>query len=197
MNIMNFFENFFHGSAEISKKIDINELELLVEAIKKIKNKKGRIFFLGVGGSAGNCSHAVNDFRKLCSIEAYTPLDNVSELTARINDEGWDSSLQKWLEISRLKSTDALFILSVGGGDKKKNISVNLIEAVKYAKKKKAKVFGIIGRKKGYVKKAGNNVIVIPEINKKLITPYSEAFQAVVWHALVSHPKLQTMKTKW
>ena len=120
MNIMNFFENFFHGSAEISKKIDINELELLVEAIKKIKNKKGRIFFLGVGGSAGNCSHAVNDFRKLCSIEAYTPLDNVSELTARINDEGWDSSLQKWLEISRLKSTDALFILSVGGGDKKK-----------------------------------------------------------------------------
>ena len=197
MDIMNFFENFFNGSAEISKKIDINELELLVEAIKKIKNKKGRIFFLGVGGSAGNCSHAVNDFRKLCSIEAYTPLDNVSELTARINDEGWDSSLQKWLEISRLKSTDALFILSVGGGDKKKNISVNLIEAVKYAKKKKAKVFGIIGRKKGYVKKAGNNVIVIPEINKKLITPYSEAFQAVVWHALVSHPKLQTMKTKW
>ena len=197
MDIMNFFENFFNGSAEISKKIDINELELLVEEIKKIKNKKGRIFFLGVGGSAGNCSHAVNDFRKLCSIEAYTPLDNVSELTARINDEGWDSSLQKWLEISRLKSTDALFILSVGGGDKKKNISVNLIEAVKYAKKKKAKVFGIIGRKKGYVKKAGHNVIVIPEINKKLITPYSEAFQAVVWHALVSHPKLQTMKTKW
>ena len=120
MVIMNFFENFFDGSAKISKKIDINELELLVEAIKKIKNKKGRIFFLGVGGSAGNCSHAVNDFRKLCSIEAYTPLDNVSELTARINDEGWDSSLQKWLEISRLKSTDALFILSVGGGDKKK-----------------------------------------------------------------------------
>ena len=194
---MNFFENFFDGSAKISKKIDINELELLVEAIKKIKNKKGRIFFLGVGGSAGNCSHAVNDFRKLCSIEAYTPLDNVSELTARINDEGWDSSLQKWLEISGLKSTDALFILSVGGGDKKKNISVNLIEAVKYAKKKKAKVFGIIGRKKGYVKKAGNNVIVIPEINKKLITPYSEAFQAVVWHALVSHPMLQSMKTKW
>jgi D-sedoheptulose 7-phosphate isomerase len=194
---MNFFENFFDGSAKISKKMNIDELELLVKAIKKIKNKKGRIFFLGVGGSAGNCSHAVNDFRKLCGIEAYTPLDNVSELTARINDEGWDSSLQKWLEISRLKSNDALFILSVGGGDKKKNISVNLIEAVKYAKKKKAKIFGIIGRKKGYVKKAGNNVVVIPEINKKLITPYSEAFQAVVWHALVSHPILQSMKTKW
>lgn len=194
---MNFFENFFEGSAKISKKMNIDELELLVKAIKKIKNKKGRIFFLGVGGSAGNCSHAVNDFRKLCGIEAYTPLDNVSELTARINDEGWNSSLQKWLEISRLKSNDALFILSVGGGDKKKNISVNLIEAVKYAKKKKAKIFGIIGRKKGYVKKVGNNVIVIPEINKKLITPFSEAFQAVVWHGLVSHPMLQSMKTKW
>jgi len=194
---MNFFKNFFDGSAMISKKINTNELELLVKEIRKVKNKKGRIFFLGVGGSAGNCSHAVNDFRKLCSIEAYTPLDNVSELTARINDEGWDSSLQKWLEISRLKSSDALFILSVGGGDKKRNISVNLIEAVKYAKKKRAKIFGIIGRKKGYVKKVGDNVIVIPEVNSKLITPYSEAFQAVVWHALVTHPMLQSMKTKW
>ena len=194
---MNFFKFFFSGSAKISNNIDTKELDKLVKSIKKVKNNRGRIFFLGVGGSAGNCSHAVNDFRKLCGIEAYTPLDNVSELTARINDEGWESSLQKWLEISRLKSTDALFILSVGGGDKKRNISVNLIEAVKYAKKKKAKVFGIIGREKGYVKKEGNNVIVIPEIDKKLITPYSEAFQAVVWHALVSHPMLKSMKTKW
>ena len=194
---MNFFKNFFDGSAKISKKINIEELESLVKEIRKVKKNKGRIFFLGVGGSAGNCSHAVNDFRKLCSIEAYTPLDNVSELTARINDEGWESSLQKWLEVSRLKSRDALFIMSVGGGDKKKNVSVNLIEAVKYAKKKRAKIFGIIGRKKGYVKTNGDNVIVIPEINSKLITPYSEAFQAVVWHALVSHPMLQSMKTKW
>ena len=194
---MNFFKNFFAGSAIISNKIDTNELELLAKEIKKIRKKNGRIFFLGVGGSAGNCSHAVNDFRKLCSIEAYTPLDNVSELTARINDEGWDTSLQKWLEISKLKSNDAIFILSVGGGDKKRNVSVNLIEAVKYAKKKRAKIFGIIGRKNGYVKKAGNNVIVIPEVNSKLITPYSEAFQAIIWHALVSHPMLQSMKTKW
>lgn len=194
---MNFFKNYFKGSAEISNKIDILELELLIKEIKKIKLKKGRIFFLGVGGSAGNCSHAVNDFRKLCGIESYTPLDNVSELTARINDEGWDSSLKNWLEISRLKSTDAIFIFSVGGGDKKRNISVNLIEAVKYAKKRKAKIFGVIGRKEGYVKKAGDNVIVIPQIDKKLITPYSEAYQAVVWHGIVSHPILQSKKTKW
>ena len=194
---MNFLKNYFKGSAEISNKIDILELELLIKEIKKIKLKKGRIFFLGVGGSAGNCSHAVNDFRKLCGIESYTPLDNVSELTARINDEGWDSSLKNWLEISKLKSTDAIFIFSVGGGDKKRNISVNLIEAVKYAKKRKAKIFGVIGRKEGYVKRAGDNVIVIPQINNKLITPYSEAYQAVVWHGIVSHPILQSKKTKW
>ncbi len=192
-----FYKDFFNGAAEIANQIDTDALESLTNQIKIIKNKKGRIFFLGVGGSAGNCSHAVNDFRKLCNIECYTPLDNVSELTARINDDGWDTSLKKWLEISNLNSKDGIFIFSVGGGDKKRNISVNLIEASKYAIKKKAKVFGIIGRKKGYIKKIGNNVIVVPEINRNLITPYSEAFQAVVWHALVSHPKLQSIKTKW
>ena len=192
-----FYEDFFNGAAEIAKQIDVEALERLTSQIKIIKNKKGRIFFLGVGGSAGNCSHAVNDFRKLCNIECYTPLDNVSELTARINDEGWESSLKKWLEISKLNSKDGIFIFSVGGGDKKRNISINLIEAANYAIKKKAKVFGIIGRKKGYIKKIGNNVIVVPEIKSSLITPYSEAFQAVVWHALVSHPKLQSAKTKW
>ncbi len=192
-----FYKDFFNGAAEIAKQIDVEALERLTSQIKIIKNKKGRIFFLGVGGSAGNCSHAVNDFRKLCNIECYTPLDNVSELTARINDEGWESSLKKWLEISKLNSKDGIFIFSVGGGDKKRNISINLIEAANYAIKKKAKVFGIIGRKKGYIKKIGNNVIVVPEIKSSLITPYSEAFQAVVWHALVSHPKLQSAKTKW
>ncbi len=197
MKIDKFYDNFFKGAAQISNFVDRAELDDLTKKIKSIKTRKGRIFFLGVGGSAGNCSHAVNDFRKLCNIECYTPLDNVSELTARINDEGWDSSLKKWLEVSKINSKDAIFVFSVGGGDKKKNISVNLIEAVKYAKNKKAKIFGIIGRKKGYVKKVGDNVIVIPEVNKKLITPYSEAFQAVVWHALVSHPILQSMKTKW
>lgn len=194
---MSFFKNFFSGSAIIANQMNITELELLVKEIIQIKKKGGRIFFLGVGGSAGNCSHAVNDFRKLCNIESYTPLDNVSELTARINDEGWDSSLKEWLKVSRLNSKDAIFILSVGGGNKKKNISVNLIEAVRFAKIKNSKIFGIIGKKDGYVKKQGHNVIVIPEIDKKLVTPYSEAFQAVVWHALVSHPNLQSAKTKW
>lgn len=197
VNKKKFFENFFDGASEIAKQIDIPALEKLTKQISKIKKNRGRIFFLGVGGSAGNCSHAVNDFRKLCNIECYTPLDNVSELTARINDEGWNSSLKKWLEVSKLNSKDGIFIFSVGGGDKKKNVSVNLIEAVNYAKKKKTKVFGIIGRKNGYVKIVGDNVIVIPKINSDLITPYSEAFQAVVWHALVSHPLLQSMKTKW
>ena len=197
VKFMNFFKNFFLGSEKISRNINIKELDILVKKLKQLKKNKGRIFFLGVGGSAGNCSHAVNDFRKLCRIEAYSPTDNVSELTARINDEGWDSSFQKWLEISNLTKKDALFIFSVGGGDKKRNISVNLIEAVKYAKKINAKVFGIIGRKEGYVKQAGDNVIVIPEVNRTLITPYSEAFQAVIWHALVSHPELQSSKTKW
>ena len=196
-NRKRFFENFFDGASVIAKLIDTSALEKLTKQISNIKKKGGRIFFLGVGGSAGNCSHAVNDFRKLCNIECYTPLDNVSELTARINDEGWNSSLKKWLEVSKLNSKDGIFIFSVGGGDKKKNVSVNLIEAVNYAKKKKTKVFGIIGRKNGYVKNVGDNVIVIPEINSDLITPYSEAFQAVVWHALVSHPLLQSMKTKW
>jgi D-sedoheptulose 7-phosphate isomerase len=194
---MNFFKSFFNGSEIISKKINTNELEVLAIEIKKLRNKRGRIFFLGVGGSAGNCSHAVNDFRKLCNIESYTPLDNVSELTARINDDGWNTSLRNWLKISKLNSKDALFILSVGGGDPKKNVSVNLIEAVKYAKKKKTKVFGIVGRKNSYVKRAGDNVIVIPEVNSKLITPYSEAFQSLIWHALVSHPMLKSTQTKW
>ena len=138
-----FYEDFFNGAAEIAKQIDIEALERLTSQIKIIKKNKGRIFFLGVGGSAGNCSHAVNDFRKLCNIECYSPLDNVSELTARINDEGWDSSLKKWLEISKLNSKDGIFIFSVGGGDKKRNISTNLIEAANYAIKKKLKCLGL------------------------------------------------------
>ena len=150
-----------------------------------------------MGGSAANSSHAVNDFRKLCGIECYSPVDNVSELTARINDEGWSSSFSNWLNISNLNSKDALFIFSVGGGDLEKKVSVNLIEAVKFGKKKGAKIFGVIGRKKSFVYKNGDNVILVPEINKKLRTPYTEAFQAVIWHSLVSHPLLQLNKTKW
>ena len=194
---MKFTKNYFQNVAKIANTINIKEINNLVIEINKIKNKSGRIFFLGVGGSAGNCSHAVNDFRKLCNIESYTPTDNVSELTARINDEGWSSSFVNWLKVSKFKKKDALFILSVGGGNKKKNISTNLVMAIDYAKKINSNIFGIIGKQDGYAKRSSNKVIVIPEVDKKLVTPFSEAFQAVVWHCLVSHPKLQINKTKW
>ena len=145
----------------------------------------------------GYDSNAVNDFRKLCGIESYAPTDNVSELTARINDDGWDVALAAWLKASRLKENDAIFILSVGGGNLEKNVSVNLIKAIDYAKEKNAKVFGIVGRDGGYTKKTGDNVIVVPVVDEKLVTPHSEAFQAVVWHCLVSSPILQIQATKW
>ena len=179
------------------KKIDLKKIQRAVGYLISVKRKKGRIFFLGVGGSAGNCSHAVNDFRKICEIESYTPTDNVSELTARINDDGWDSSFKNWLKISKLNSKDVLFIFSVGGGNQQKKVSVNLIKAIDYAKSKKSKVLGIIGRDGGYTKKNGDQVILIPTIKKKFITPYAESFQTIIWHCLVSHPLLQKVKTKW
>ena len=188
---------YFYQVSKIAEMIDKNEINKLVKQIVRIKRKSGRIFFLGVGGSAGNSSHAVNDFRKLCNIEAYTPTDNVSELTARINDEGWDYSFVDWLRVSKFSSKDAIFIFSVGGGNKIKNVSTNLIKAIDYVLKKKGKIFGIVGRKDGYTKKKGHNVLVVPLIDKKLITPHAEAFQAVIWHCLVSHPDLQSNKTKW
>ena len=189
--------NYFANIDRISSNINKDQIENLAKTIAKIRKNKGRLFFLGVGGSAGNCSHAVNDFRKICEIECYTPTDNVSELTARINDEGWESSFANWLMISNLNSKDAIFIMSVGGGNKQKNVSVNLIKAIQFAKKRRAKVLGIVGRDGGYTKKAGDNVILIPTINKKLVTPYCESFHSVVWHCLVSHPILQKKKMKW
>ena len=190
-------KNFFNEVQIIADKINKDELQKLVEEIHFLQKKKGRIFFLGVGGSAANSSHAVNDFRKLCNIESYTPTDNVSELTARINDEGWDTSLSNWLKVSKLNKNDAIFIMSVGGGNLKKKVSVNLINAIKYAKKNKSKIFGIVGKKDGYTRINANVSILIPNVNNKLITPHTEAFQAVVWHCLVSHPLLQVHKTKW
>ncbi len=189
--------NYFNLIPKLIKKIDQKKIHKIIKLLVSAKRKKGRIFFLGVGGSAGNCSHAVNDFRKICEIECYTPTDNVSELTARINDDGWDSSFKNWLQISKLTSKDILFIFSVGGGNKEKNVSVNLIKAIDYAKNKKSKILGIVGRDGGYTKKKADAVIIIPTIDKKLITPYSESFQSVIWHCLVTHPMLQSKKMKW
>ena len=188
---------YFKLIPKLIDKIDLSQIEKAISHLKKVKKNKGRIFFIGVGGSAGNCSHAVNDFRKICNIESYTPTDNVSELTARINDDGWNSSFRKWLEISKLNSKDILFIFSVGGGNLKKKISVNLIEAIKLAKKKKCKILGIVGRDGGYAAKNSDTIIIIPNIDNKLVTPYSESFQSVVWHCLVTHPTLQSNKMKW
>lgn len=192
-----FIKKYFKEINRVIENFNISDLEQLVEHIRKVKKNRGRIFFLGVGGSAGNCSHAVNDFRKLCNIESYSPVDNVSELTARINDEGWDNSFKDWLIASRLSRKDILFIFSVGGGNKKKNISTNLIKAIDLGKKTKSKILGIVGKTDGYLAKKGDCVIKIPIKDKKFLTPFTEGLQAVIWHFLVSHPLIQANKTKW
>ena len=197
MKVNSEISDYFSDIIKISRTIDKNNIYKLAQAINKLRKNKGRIFFLGVGGSAGNCSHAVNDFRKLCNIECYSPADNVSELTARINDDGWDSSFANWLKVSNLGYKDAIFVLSVGGGNLEKKVSMNLVEAINYSKKKRSKIFGIVGRDGGYTKKKGNEVILIPTVNKNKVTPHVEAFHAVIWHCLVSHPLLQSNKTKW
>ena len=179
------------------KNLNTGQIDKFAKGIFNIKKRKGRIFFLGVGGSAANCAHAVNDFRKLCEIESYSATDNFSELTARINDEGWDSSFSNWLKISNLKSNDGIFILSVGGGSLKKKVSVNIIKAIEYAKKKKATIFGVVSKDGGYTKKHADFVVHISVSNNKLVTPISESIQSFIWHYFVSHPKLQKNKPKW
>ena len=182
---------------EIIKKIETKQIEKMVELILNVRNEKGRIFFLGVGGSAGNCSHAVNDFRKIIEVESYAPTDNVSELTARTNDEGWSTIFSEWLKISNLNSKDLIFVLSVGGGNIEKNISPNLVEALKYGKSIGCKLVGVVGRDGGYTTKVADACVIIPTVNEKTITPHTEAFQAVIWHLIVSHPKLKLNETKW
>jgi D-sedoheptulose 7-phosphate isomerase len=177
--------------------IDAGQIEGIVSIIHNIKEKDGRIFFLGVGGSAGNCSHAVNDFRKIVGIESYAPTDNVSELTARTNDEGWSTIFSEWLKVSKLSANDCLFVLSVGGGNLDKNISPNLVEALKYGKSVNSKIVGIVGRDGGYTAKVADACVIIPTVNPENITPHSEALQAVIWHLLVSHPSLKANQTKW
>lgn len=194
---MSHVESFFRQVGEIAQKIDHGKIDKLAHELKSVRERGGRLFLLGVGGSAGNCGHAVNDFRKLCGIEAYAPTDNVSELTARTNDEGFDTIFSEWLKVSRIGDKDAILVFSVGGGDAERKVSVNLMRAIDAAKAQKARVFGIVGRDSGYTAKNGDLVVVIPQVDAALITPHSEAFQAVVWHCLVSHPALQVMKTKW
>jgi len=194
---MNYSVKHLNESVEIIQKLDSSEIEKMADLLASVKTEGGRIFFLGVGGSAGNCSHAVNDFRKIVGIESYAPTDNVSELTARTNDEGWATIFVEWLKISKLNANDILFILSVGGGNLEKNISPNLVEAIKFAKSIGTKVTGIVGRDGGYTAQMSDACVIVPIVNPDNITPHSEAFQAVIWHLLVSHPKLKVNQTKW
>jgi len=194
---MTYAQQHLAEAVEIAQKIDADAIERIADALAAVKAAGSRIFFLGVGGSAGNCGHAVNDFRKIVGIESYAPTDNVSELTARTNDEGWATIFVEWLKISKLKPQDAVFVFSVGGGNLEKNISPNLVEALKYASAVGAKIIGVVGRDGGYTAQVGDAVCIIPTVNAETITPHSEAFQAVVWHLLVSHPKLKASQTKW
>ena len=184
-------------SVEITKAIDPENIERIVDLLVDVKSVGGRLFVLGIGGSAANAGHAVNDFRKLAGIEAYAPTDNVAELTARTNDEGWQTVFSGWLKVSNLNSKDCLFILSVGGGNKEKNVSPNLIEAIDFAKEVGARVTGIVGRDGGYTAQNAEVCLIVPTVNPITVTPHSESFQTVVWHLLVSHPKLKSNPTKW
>lgn len=194
---MSYSQIHLNEAVQIIQQMDVSAIEKMADLLAIVKNDGGRLFFLGVGGSAGNCSHAVNDFRKIVGIESYAPTDNVSELTARTNDEGWPSIFVEWLKISRLNSNDMLFILSVGGGNLEKNISPNLVEALKFAKFIGSKVIGVVGRDGGYAAQVADACVIVPTVNPDNVTPHSEAFQAVVWHLLVSHPKLKINQTKW
>mgnify|MGYP000002578235 FL=1 len=194
---MSYAQQHLNEAKEIINHINIDAIEKVADLLATVKKDQGRIFFLGVGGSAGNCSHAVNDFRKIVEIESYAPTDNVSELTARTNDEGWATIFEPWLKLSKLNPKDAVFIFSVGGGNLEKNISPNLVNALKYAKQVGAKITGVVGRDGGYTAQVADACVIVPTVNPENITPHSEAFQAVIWHLLVSHPKLKENQTKW
>lgn len=194
---MSHAQTYLAQAAEICRTLDTDEMEAMVEALVDLRARGGRLFILGVGGSAANCGHAVNDFRKLCAIEAYAPTDNVAELTARTNDEGWESVFAGWLEVSKAGANDAVLVFSVGGGSREKNVSPNLVLALEYAKKHGLKILGVVGRDGGYTKQVGDHVMVVPIVDVNHITPHSEAFQAVIWHGLVCHPDLMAKANKW
>ncbi len=189
-----YINNYLKGAVEIIQKLNRQEIERTIKLLLKVKKSKGRLFLIGVGGGAANCSHAVNDFRKICNIETYTPVDNVSELTARTNDDGWETIFVNWLKGSRLTKKDAVMVFSVGGGNLEKNISSNIVMALKYAKKIGSTILGIVSRDGGYTKKLADSCILVPVVADDKITPYAEAFQAVIWHAIVFHPRLRSIK---
>jgi D-sedoheptulose 7-phosphate isomerase len=192
-----FSELFLSETIEVLRVIDRPAIEAVAAGLRKVREQSGRLFILGVGGSAGHASHAVNDFRKICDIESYSPVDNVSELTARVNDEGWDTSFSEWLKVSRLRSTDAILIFSVGGGNREKQVSVNLVKSIELCQLVGAAVYGIVGRDGGYTAQAATACVVIPPLFSERVTPHTEGLCAVIWHLLVSHPLLKTQGTKW
>ncbi len=194
---MDFINQYFAEAKEIIDKIDRTQILKMVSIINETRDKRGRLFILGVGGGAGHASHAVNDFRKICGIESYTPTDNVSELTARVNDDGWETAYVNWLKISNLNQNDMLLVFSVGGGNLEKNISVNILKSLEFANQVGAKICGVVGRDGGYTAQVADACVVIPPINPETVTPHTEAFQAVIWHLLVSHPDLQKFEMKW
>jgi len=192
-----YVSDYIREVMEVTEGLDKNEIEKMLRLLMKVREDAGRLFILGVGGGAGNAAHAVNDFRKICGIECYAPTDNVSELTARVNDEGWDTSFVNWLKGSHLRKGDGILVFSVGGGSAEKNISMNLVKALEYAKGVNAKVLGIVGRNGGYTAKVADACVIIPTVNPGTVTPHTESFQAVVWHLLVSHPGLKACEMKW
>ena len=192
---MSYTQKYLAAAAQVIEQLDRNAIEAIVQLVVETRRREGRLFILGVGGSAGNASHAVNDFRKIAGIESYAPTDNVSELTARINDEGWDTAFAKWLEGSRLNEKDLILVLSVGGGNRPLNTSVNLVVALEYAKEVGAKICGIVGRDGGFTAQVADACAIVPTV--ALVTPLTESFQAVIWHLIVSHPEVQVERTKW
>ena len=194
---MSHSDKYFQQVGQLASAIDRQSIEDMATALALVREENGRLFFIGAGGSAANCAHAVNDFRKLCGFEAYAPTDNVAELTARTNDEGWETVFAAWLDTSKLGARDGVFVFSVGGGDLERNVSPNIVRALDFAKTRGAKIFGVVGRDGGYTKRIGDHVVVVPTVDAALVTPHTEAFHAVVWHCLVSHPNLQQNRTKW
>jgi D-sedoheptulose 7-phosphate isomerase len=192
-----FAKQYLSEAKNIIDQIDADQIDQMTTLLVELRNNKGRLFLVGVGGGAGHASHAVNDFRKIAGIESYSPSDNVSELTARTNDEGWDTTYSAWLKVSRLSANDMLFVFSVGGGDAERNISANIVNALKLAQETGSKIIGVVGRDGGYTAKAANACVVVPVVNKDYITPHTESFQALIWHLIVSDPRLQQMSNKW